>query len=249
LIGGVIVNLAGWRWAFLVNVPVTFAFATLTLFTVRESRDPNAKGVDWGGTVTFTAACFLLIYGLVSGNELGWGSWPVLASLIGAMVLMAVFSAIELRRSYPMFDFSLFGNIRFVGVCIAPLVLSTAFWGVFLFAPMYCQVALGYTPLQAGLAVLPFAAPLFVMGPVGGWLAGRISTRHLLTLGQLLVGVGSLTLLLATKTSGWQSFAWGAAVSGTGTGLINGQMTNAAVTAQVFQRGQTTRRSSIKRWG
>jgi len=229
LIGGAIVSLAGWRWAFLVNVPVTLAVAALTVLTVRESRDPNAKSVDWGGTITFTMSCFLLIYALVSGNELGWWSWLILVSLAGSAALMAVFAAVERRRAYPMFDLGLFRNIRFIGVCIPPLVLSIAFWGVFLFAPMYYQVALGYTPLQAGLAVLPFAVPLFVMGPVGGWLAARISTCALLTLGQLLVGLGSLTLLLASRDSGWQSFALGAAVSGIGTGLINGQMTNAAM--------------------
>ncbi len=229
LIGGVIVSLAGWRWAFLVNVPVSLAVAALTLVTVRESRDPEAKGVDWGGTVTFTTSCFLLIYALISGNESGWGSRLVLAAFAGSALLLAGFVAVERRRSYPMFDLSLFRNLRFVGVCLPPLVLSTAFWGVFLFAPMYYQVALGYTPFQAGLAVLPFAAPLFVTGPVGGWLAGRISTQRLLALGQLLVGAGSLGLLLANRDSGWRAFALGAAVSGIGTGLINGQMTNAAM--------------------
>ena len=229
LIGGAIVSFAGWRWAFLINVPVTLGVAALTLFTVRESRDPNAKGVDWLGAATFTLANFLLIYALVSGNALGWSSVVILATLGGAALCLVIFVFVELRRAYPMFDLSLFRNLTFIGVSIPPVVLSVAFWGVFLFAPMYFQAALGYSPLQAGLAVLPFAIPLFVMGPVGGFLAPRMTTGHLLALGQALVGLGSFLLLLANRNSGWEAFALGAAVSGVGTGLINGQMTNAAM--------------------
>ena len=228
-IGGAIVSLAGWRWAFLVNVPVTVIVAVLTLAFIGESRDPNAKGVDWAGTISFTLANFLLIYGLVSGNAMGWTSPIIIAAFVGAAILLASFVFVELRRAYPMFDLSLFRSKTFIGVSIPPLVLSIAFWGVFLFSPMYFQAALGYSPLQAGLAVLPFAAPLFLMGPVGGWLAMRMTTGHLLALGQFLVGTGSFLLLLARPDTGWQGFALGAAVSGIGTGLINGQMTNAAM--------------------
>ena len=235
-IGGTIISLAGWRWAFFVNVPVTLLAAGITFSFVRESKDSNAKGIDWAGTFTFTLANFLLIYGLVSGGSAGWTSPIILAVFSGALVLFALFVVIELRHDYPMFDLSLFKNTTFIGVSVPALVLSVAFWGVFLFSPMYYQAALGYTPLQAGLAVLPFAAPLFLMGPVGGWLATRMTTAHLLALGQFLVGAGSFLLLFAAQSSGWRGFALGGIVSGIGTGLINGQMTNAAMSIVPAER-------------
>ena len=228
-LGGIIVNAFGWRWAFLINVPVTAVVVAITLWGVRESKDPNAGGVDWGGFVTFSAACFLLVLTLITGNDAGWDSSTSIGLMIATALLLAAFIWIELRRAYPMFDLSLFNSRLFVGVSIPPLTLSIAFWGVFLYFPLYYQSVLGYAPLVAGAAVLPFAIPLFVMGPVGGWLATRISSRALLTLGQALVGLGSLTLLIGGVDSGWPVYVLGGLISGTGTGLINGEMSNVAM--------------------
>ncbi len=229
-LGGIIVGAFGWRWAFLVNVPVTAALIALTLWRVRESRDPNARGVDWGGLATFTAFCFLLVFALINGNEAGWASATVLGAFAASALLLGAFVLIEARRAYPMFDLSLFRNPTFVGASIPPLVLSIAFWGPFLYFPLYYQAALGYSPLAAGAAVLPFAIPLFVMGPVGGWLAQHVPSRVLLGLGQLLVGIGAFLLLLGTADSTWTAFVLGGLVSGVGAGLINGEMTNVAMT-------------------
>ncbi|CAN5681781.1 MFS transporter [soil metagenome] len=228
-LGGIIIGALGWRWAFLVNVPVIVVLVALTVFKVRESRDPNARGVDWGGLVSFTLFCFSFFYAVINGNDAGWTSNGIVASFVAAAMLLAAFIAIELRHHYPMFDLSLFRSATFVGASTPPIVLSIAFWGPFLYFPMYYQSALGYSPLQAGAAVLPFAIPLFVMGPVGGWLASRISSRALLALGQALVGIGALLMLFPGADATWRAFAFGALVSGTGAGLINGEMTNVAL--------------------
>jgi MFS family permease len=147
-----------------------------------------------------------------------------------------VFVVIEQRRNYPMFDLSLFTNRVFIGASIPPLTLSIAFWGVFLYFPLYYQAALGYSPLLAGAAVLPFAIPLFVMGPVGGWLAARMPSHLLLSLGQTLVGIGSFLLLVGTVDSAWPAFVLGGLVSGTGTGLINGELSNVAMSIVPAER-------------
>jgi EmrB/QacA subfamily drug resistance transporter len=228
-LGGIIISALGWRWAFLVNVPIIAILLALTLPHIRESRDPNAHGVDWGGLVSFTLFCFLFFYGVISGNDHGWSSGPIVGSFIAAAVVLLIFIRFELTHHYPMFDLSLFKSTTFVGASTPPIVLSVAFWGPFLYFPTYYQGALDYSPLAAGAAVLPFAVPLFVMGPVGGWLASRISSRSLLALGQLLVGVGSLLMLIPGPDATWMAFAVGALVSGTGAGLINGEMSNVAI--------------------
>lgn len=229
-LGGIIVETLGWRWAFLVNVPVTALVIVLTLWRVRESKDPNAGSIDWGGLLTFTASCFVLVFALIIGNDRGWASPTVLSLFAATAILMTAFVFIELRQNYPMFDLLLFKNPAFIGASVPPLVLSIAFWGVFLYFPLYYQAVLNYTPLQAGVAVLPFAIPLFIMGPVGGWLAARISSRLLLGLGQGLVGIGSLVLFIgANADASWSNYVLGGLLSGTGAGLINGEMTNVAI--------------------
>jgi EmrB/QacA subfamily drug resistance transporter len=229
-LGGIVISTLGWRWAFLINVPVILVLLGLTLYIVSEHKDTNAKGVDWGGVTSFTLFCFCFFYAIINGNTQGWGSAQILACFAAALVLIIAFVIIELRHHYPMFDLSLFQSATFVGAsCTTPMVLSVAFWGPFLYFPMYYQSVLGYTPFQAGAAVLPFAIPLFVMGPVGGWLAPRISSRALLGIGQLLIGIGSLLMLFPTLESTWLAFGIGALISGCGAGLINGEMTNVAL--------------------
>ncbi len=235
-LGGIVISSFGWRWAFLINVPVTAAVIGLTLLKVAESSNPNAHGIDWGGFITFTSSCFLLIFALISGNEMGWNSPLIVGALVGTGLLLAFFVFVEMHCNYPMFDLTLFRNPTFIGVSIPPLVLSISFWGIFLYFPLYYQSILNYSALQAGLAALPFALPLFVMGPFGSLLAARLSSRVLLSVGQLLVGLGDLLLMIATPNSTWLAFAAGALLSGTGTGLINGEMSNVAMSIVPIER-------------
>ena len=238
LIGGLIINYFSWRWAFLVNVPVSASMVLLTLWKVSESKDPEAKSVDWGGCLSFTLAVGLFIFALINGNERGWSSLIVLGSFVGSAALLAAFVWMELRRAHPMFDLTLFRNRTFVGASLATIFLVTSFWGVFLYTPLYFQSVLGFTPLAAGLAVLPFAVPLSVMAPLGGWLSSRISPRVLLALGLLLVAAGFLWLWLAVDEPGAGIFAFlgGGIVSGTGCGLINGQISNVAISVVPSER-------------
>jgi len=91
VIGGVITQGIGWEWIFFVNVPIGIAAVFLTLSQVSESRDPNARGVDWIGLVTFSGALFTLVLALIKGNEKGWGSTEIVSLLVGSAVLMAIF--------------------------------------------------------------------------------------------------------------------------------------------------------------
>ena len=92
LVGGVLTEWAGWRWIFFVNIPIGIAAIVLTLMRVDESKNPSPGRVDWLGTAALTRSLFLLVYGLLQGNEKGWSSTLILFCLIGAVVLMAVFA-------------------------------------------------------------------------------------------------------------------------------------------------------------
>ena len=97
LVGGLLTDGFGWEWVFLINVPIGIAAIAVTYWKLAESRDPNATRIDWGGLLTFSSALFLLVLGLVRGNDAGWGSPTIVSLLVGAGVLMAAFAAIEQR--------------------------------------------------------------------------------------------------------------------------------------------------------
>src|SRR6188472_2945419 len=126
LVGGVLVQAIGWEAIFYVNVPIGLGAIAMTLAKVDESRDPGQARLDWPGTVLFSAALFLLVFGLIRGNPEGWSSAPIVGALVGAAVLILAFVAVELRSEHPMLDLGLFRIPTFVGASVAAFVLSAA---------------------------------------------------------------------------------------------------------------------------
>ena len=115
LVGGVLTEGIGWEAIFFVNVPIGIAAVALTLARVEESSNPQAGRLDWAGTVLFSGALFLLIFGLIRGNPEGWSSAPIVASLGGAAVLLLAFVLVERRIEHPMLELGLFRVPAFDG--------------------------------------------------------------------------------------------------------------------------------------
>src|SRR5271170_4574807 len=229
VVGGVITSGIGWEWIFFVNVPIGIAAVFLTLSQVSESRDPNAKGVDWIGLVTFSGSLFLLVFALIEGNEKGWGSTRILAFLIGSAVLLVLFLIAELRQQRPMLDLSLFRRPAFAGASIVAFAVSASMFSMFLYLTLYIQDVLGYDPLQAGLRFLPITLLTFVVAPISGKLSVRIPVRVLLGSGLLLVSLGLLAMTAIDATSGWTTLIPGFVIAGTGIGMINPPLASTAV--------------------
>ena len=125
----------------------------MTVLRVAESRDPTARGIDWGGTVTFCAANALLVLGLLRGNADGWGSTKILALLIGAVILFVAFVAIELRVSQPMLPLHLFRSPAFTGAQITAFALSGSMFALFLYITLYMQEIEHLSPLRRRAAL------------------------------------------------------------------------------------------------
>jgi len=236
LLGGIIIRLLGWRWAFLINVPIGISVIALIIWKVRESRDPNAHALDFWGFLTFTLSFLGLVYAIIMGNEYGWRSAHIVAVLISAAVLFLLFLFTEKRAVYPMVDLHLFKKSGYVGISLTTVILSIGFWWLILYVPLYYQSVLGYSPLQAGAAVLPFAIPLLIMGGVGARLTKYINSRTQMAIGLLLVGLGSGLMLFIPQGNGWLSFFPGAIVAASGTGLINGEIINVAMSMVPAER-------------
>ena len=229
LVGGVVTSAFGWKWIFFINVPIGIAAVITTVTQVSESRDPHATGVDWGGLITFSGALFMLVFALVRGNDLGWGSVQVVTLLVGSVVLLALFVLAEHIQSRPMLDFSLFRRPAFDGASIVGFTISASIFSMFLYQTLYIQNLLGYGPLQAGLRFLPITFLAFIVAPISGRLSVRIPIRLLLGVGMLLIGIGLLLQTDVTASSSWTVLVPGFVVGGIGIGLVTPALASTAI--------------------
>jgi EmrB/QacA subfamily drug resistance transporter len=229
LAGGVLTEAFGWESIFFVNLPIGIAAIALTLAKVDEVKAQAGGRVDWPGTVTFSAALFLLIYGLIRGNAKGWGSTLIVSFLVGAVVLLVAFVVVERLQKVPMLDLSLFRKPAFVGASIAAFVLSASMFAMFLYLTLYVQNVLGYSALESGLRFLPVTILSFLVAPLSGKLAERFGIRYFLGGGLALVGIGLLMMGGLSPGDDWTALLAGFMIAGGGIGLVNPALATAAV--------------------
>ncbi|HYC80753.1 MAG TPA: MFS transporter, partial [Solirubrobacterales bacterium] len=181
LVGGALTDGISWESVFLINVPVGLAAIGVTYWKLRESRDPNASRIDWGGLVTFSSGLLLLVLALVRGNDEGWGSTLIVSLFAAAAVLMAAFVAIESRVREPMLPLGLFRNHAFTGVQLAAFAVSASMFALFLYLTLYLQQFLGYSAIDAGLRYLPITIGAFVIAPIAGAALAKVQARYLMS--------------------------------------------------------------------
>jgi EmrB/QacA subfamily drug resistance transporter len=221
LVGGALTSGLGWRWIFLINVPLGIACLAITRARVAESRDRFARRVDVGGLVTLTAGLFLLILALLRGNEDGWGSTIIVAELAGAAAILAAFLAIEARVAEPMLPLGLFRNGRFTGAQVGAFAISASYFAVFFYITLYLQQILGLSAIEAGLVYLPGTVIMFFVSGATSAMGERVSGRAMVSVGLTLVGIGMALMTLAQVDSSWTIGLPGSIMAMIGTGLFN----------------------------
>ncbi len=229
LIGGVLTDGLGWQWIFYVNVPIGAAAVVLTMTKVSESRNADATRPDWIGTVTFTGALFLLVFAIIRGNALGWGSGTIIALFAGAGVLLVAFLVSQFVQEQAMLDVTLFKKPTFSGAAIVAFALSAAMFAMFLYLTLYLQTILGLSPLQTGLRFLPLTVLSFFVAALSGNLSTRVPVRLLMGFGLVLVGAGLLMMRGLTVNSHWTALLAGSIVAGAGIGLVNPALASTAI--------------------
>jgi EmrB/QacA subfamily drug resistance transporter len=229
LIGGVITESFGWEWIFFVNVPIGIVAMFLTERKVRNVFGKEPERLDIPGLITFSAALFLLIFGLIRGNPEGWGSLPIVGCLGAAVALLIAFVVIEMRSRHPMLDLALFRNPAFNGVSAVAFCLSASMFALFLYITIYLQGVLDYSPLEAGVRFLPQTILAFGASIVAGPLLNRVAVRVLFGVGMALVGVGLLLMHGVTASSTWTTLLGGFIVSGVGVGITNPAIGQSAI--------------------
>ncbi|MBV9004834.1 MAG: MFS transporter [Solirubrobacterales bacterium] len=236
LLGGGLTEGLGWESIFFINVPVGVAAVVLTCMKVNESRNPEGARIDWIGTVTFTAALFLLVLGVIRGNAVGWGSAEIVVLFAGSALLLVAFVITEATGRNPMLDLRLFRKPTFCGASIVAFAVSASMFAMFLYLTLYLQTILGLSPLQTGLRFLPTTVVMFFVAAASGNLSARMPVRLLLGSGMALVGVGLLLMRGLTATSDWTALLAGFIVAGVGVGLINPALASTAIGVVAPQR-------------
>ncbi|WP_329202580.1 MULTISPECIES: MFS transporter [unclassified Streptomyces] len=192
-LGGWLVDGPGWRWVFLLNVPLAALCVPVALRHVPESRDPQAHGrFDVAGAVIGAAALGLLTYALIEARS---GTALVVATAVGGLLLGVLFVCVERRRQYPMVPPSIFASRQFTAVNLVTLCVYAAFGGFFFLVVLQLQVVCGYSAMAAGAALLPTTALMLLLSARAGALGERIGPRLPLTVGPLLCAGGMLLML------------------------------------------------------
>lgn len=203
LVGGWLADAADWRLIFWINVPLAVLTAIVTLKAVPESRDDEAKGLDWVGALLATGGLGALTWGLTAAPDLGWTDPLILAGLTGGAVLMAAFLWAEAREKHPMMPLDLFRSPVFSGINLLTLLLYFALGGAMFFLPFDLIRVHGWSATMAGAAMLPFAVIMSLFSGVAGRLADRFGARLSLGLGPVLAGVGLALLALPEPGAGY----------------------------------------------
>ena len=216
-IGGWLLNISSWRWIFLINIPLAAGVLAISARHVPESRGPRTGGAgavertDWSGGIVAALALGALTYGLIEGPARHWTALPLVLLLLGLM-LMAGFLLMESRKRHPMLPLGLFRSRQFCAANGVTFAMYGAM-GAFLFlVPVQLQTVAGYSPLEAGVSLLPVTALMLLLSARSGALAARIGPRLQMSVGPILLGCGILLLIRVGTSANYLTTVFPAAV-------------------------------------
>lgn len=249
VLGGWLSEHATWRWAFGINIPLVAVIVALSLAFIPASRRTTGR-IDVPGAILSFAGLAALAFGLIEGRIYGWitssspftlfgltwdgGLSPVFVALVAAAVLLGLFVTRQVRlsnhpsRGEPLMNTRLFRISSFRNGNIATLIIGLGEFGIIAVIPLWLQFTLGYTALQAGLALLPLAAGSFLASGLSFGLAGRLSALALVRIGLAVeaVTLAALGIVAATTSAPWWAIALALLGYGVGVGFATAQVTN-----------------------
>jgi EmrB/QacA subfamily drug resistance transporter len=230
LVGGAVVDGISWQWIFWLNVPIGLVLLPLATRLV-ESHGPD-KALDLPGLALASGGLLGIVWGLVNGNSDGWSSTSIVGALAAGAALLASFVAWELRAREPMLPMRFFRDRAFAAANGASLFMYFGMFGSIFLLTQFFQTAQGYSPLDAGLRVLPWTAMPMVVAPIAGALSDRIGGRPFMALGLALQAAGLAWIAgVSTATVGYGSLVGPFILSGIGMGMFFAPVANVVLSA------------------
>ncbi|KQX28344.1 MFS transporter [Streptomyces sp. Root63] len=195
LIGGVLTDTLSWRWVLLINVPIGALVLVAAALRITEGRAGDRRRIDFLGAVLVTAGLAAVAYGIVQTEAEGWAAAATLVPLLSGVVLLAAFVLVEARTAVPLIPLRVFSVRAVSSANVSMMLMGSATFSMWYFMTVYAQNVLGYTPLQAGLALMPTSAAVIIGSKLAPRLMVRAGAKSLAVAGVLITAAGF----------GWQS--------------------------------------------
>lgn len=205
ILGGLLTEYMSWRWCMFVNVPIAVGAALAALPTVRESRAEGDHHYDVPGAILVTGGLVALVYGFTEAARegTGWLAASTLGLFGAAAALLVAFVIVEARTAHPLLPLRVVTDRNRGGAFLASVLVGAGMFGMLLFLTFYLQVNLGYEPLRAGLAFLPFSAGIIFASGLASSLLPRFGTKRLMVVGLLMATAGLFWLTRLDASSTW----------------------------------------------
>src|SRR6266540_2758428 len=231
LVGGAVVQGISWQWIFWLNVPIGLILAPLAFVRLRESHGPAGR-LDLPGLARVRTGLFGMVWGLVRGNSVGWGSLEIVGSLAAGLVVLAVFILWELRAPAPMLPMRFFRNRAFTLTNVASLFMFFGMFGSIFLLAQFFQTVQGYSPLSAGIRILPWTAMPIFIAPIAGALSDRIGGQRIMGVGLALQAIGIAWIsAVSTPTTPYSELVAPFFLSGIGMALFFAPVANVVLSA------------------
>jgi EmrB/QacA subfamily drug resistance transporter len=231
LVGGAVVEGISWQWIFWLNVPIGLVLIPLAYFRLKETFGPSTR-LDLPGLALASTGLFGIVWGVVRGNAVGWSSPEIIGSLFVGSLLTLAFVLWELRAPAPMLPLRFFRSRAFSAANVASLFMFFGMFGAIFLLAQFLQTVQGYSPLDAGLRILPWTAMPIFIAPIAGALSDRIGGRPLMATGLALqaIGLGWLAAV-STPTVPYAQLVPAFVVSGIGMALFFAPVANVVLSA------------------
>lgn len=237
-LGAVLVDLASWRWVFVINLPVGILTGVAGRRVLRESQDASSRVPAFGGVVLIAGGAALVSLAVVQGDDWGWTGSRTVASLVLGVVLLVAFVAHQTRTAAPALDLALFRIRNFAWANAATFAFGIGFTAMFFGSYLFLTQVWGYSVVSAGLGISPGPLLVAVLAPFMGRWAGRIGQRPLLVAGGMVFALGgaSRLLLMGPQADYVGAYLPGVLLTGLGVALCLPQLSSVNAQALPLNR-------------
>jgi EmrB/QacA subfamily drug resistance transporter len=220
IVGGLLVEHVSWESVFFLNIPIALIAVAVGATVLAESRSKAEHSHDVPGIALLAGGLFALVYGLIKAQEWGWGAPSTLACILGGLAVLALFAVVESRTRLPLLPMRLFRNRSLTSGAATVLIGFMAMFGVLFFLTLYLQNVHGYSPVEAGVRILPLSLTMMLASPLGGLLTQKVGARPPLVGGLGLIGLALLLMTGLEVDSGFSSLWPSMAMLGVGLGFV-----------------------------